>query len=128
MSNWMDSSIETSRLCKGHLNDPVRGPFDLVLWAIALEALVAFAKFAVRLIGLVCFHPVALVCFVTSYNAASCRSQNPVMSSNMPSDATDGSAFKTALCLRRRNCCQSKKNGRASYKRFHFSLQKFISR
>ena len=108
MSNWMDSSIETSRLCKGHLNDPVRGPFDLVLWAIALEALVAFAKFAVRLIGLVCFHPVALVCFVTSDNTASCRSQNPVMSSNMPSDATDGSAFKTALCLRRRNCCQSK--------------------
>ena len=96
--------------------------------AVALEALVAFAKFAVRLIGLVYLHPGALVCFVTSDNTASCRSQNPVMSSNMPSDATDGSAFKTALCLRRRNCCQSKKNGRASYKRFHFSLQKFVSR
>ena len=62
----------------------------LVLWAIALEALVAFAKFAVRLIGLVCLHPVALVCFVASDNAASRRSQNPVMSSNMPSDATAG--------------------------------------
>ena len=94
MLNWMDRSIETSQLRKGRLKGPVRGPFDLVLWVIALEALVAFAKLAVRLMGLVCFHPVALVCFVTCDNTASCRSQNPVVSSNMPSDAADGSALR----------------------------------
>ena len=42
--------------------------------AAALEALLSFAEFAVSLIGLVCFHPVALVCFVTSDNAAGRRS------------------------------------------------------
>jgi hypothetical protein len=99
MSNWMDSSIETSRLCKGHLKGPVRGPFDLVLWAIALEALVTFAKFALRFIGLVCFHPVALVCFVTSYNAATRGSQNSMMASIMACNATDDGAFNAALCV-----------------------------
>ena len=67
--------------------------------AVALEALLTFSEFAVRLIGLVCLHPIALVCFVASNNAASRRSQNPVVSSNMPCDAADGSAFKTPLRL-----------------------------
>jgi len=51
------------------------------------------------LIGLVCLHLVAFVCFVTSDNAASRRSQNSMVSSKMARDATDGSTFKTALCL-----------------------------
>ena len=96
--------------------------------AAALEALLSFAEFAVSLIGLVCLHPVTLICFVTSDNAAGRRSQNPVVSSKMPCDATDGSTFKTALCLRRRNYCQSKNNSCASDKCFHFSLQTFVSR
>ena len=95
--------------------------------AAALEVLLFFAEFAVSLIGLVCLHPVALVCFVTPYNTAGRRSQNPVVSSKMPCDATDGGTFKAALCLRRRYCCQSKQNGRASYKCLHFSLQTLIS-
>jgi hypothetical protein len=64
-----------------------------------LEALLLFAKFAVSLIDLVCLHLVAFVCFVTSDNAASRRSQNSMVSSKMACDATDGSTFKAALCL-----------------------------
>jgi len=40
----------------------------------ALEALLSLARFAVSLVGLVCVHLAALVCFVTSDNAARDRS------------------------------------------------------
>src|ERR1700693_2484307 len=96
--------------------------------AAALEALLSFAGCAVSLFVPVFLHPVALVCFVTPYNTAGRRSQNPVVSSKMPCDATDGGTFKAALCLRRRYCYQSKQNGRAYYKCLHISLQTLISR
>src|SRR5450631_1753182 len=96
--------------------------------AAALEALLSFAEFAVSLIGLVCLHPVTLICFVTSDNAAGRRSQNTVVTSKTRRAATDGSTLQTALSLRRRNCCQSKNNSCASDKCFQFSLHTFVSR
>ena len=79
-----------------HRKGPSRDPFDLLL---RLEALLAFAEFAIGWIDLVCLHLVAFVCFVTSDNAASRRSQNSMVSSKMACDATDGRAFEAALCL-----------------------------
>jgi hypothetical protein len=78
--------------------DPSR-PIRFVA-AAALEALISLAEFVVSLICMICLHSIALVCFVTSDNATSCRAQNSMVPGIMARHATNGRTFKAALCFR----------------------------
>jgi cytosine/adenosine deaminase-related metal-dependent hydrolase len=64
------SSIAYSRLSRTERARP--GPIRFVA-AAALEALLSFAESVVSLICMICLYSIALVCFVTSDSAASCR-------------------------------------------------------